>query len=171
MRIAHGEYPGRVARWTGEWLTTPSSAAGTAQEPPRWPGERLGLPEQGPRAVAGTGRRLLALLGDLVLASLLTAIVTLPDYTDVAAMQQHNLWSIATWAALTVLPVTFFGFTPGMALTGIRVARLDGTAMVGLWRAALRCVLTFLIIPAAVRNADNRGWHDRLTGTVVVTMR
>ncbi|WP_040922064.1 RDD family protein [Saccharomonospora xinjiangensis] len=160
-----------MARWTGEWLQTLSSGGATTQEPPRWPGERLGLPQRGPRAVAGTGRRFLALLGDLVLASLLTAIFTRPDYSDLAAMQEHNLWALVTWTVITVVPVTFFGFTPGMALTGIRVARLDGAAVVGLWRAALRCVLTFFIVPAAVRNADNRGWHDRLTNTVVVTMR
>jgi len=32
-------------------------------------------------------------------------------------------------------------------------------------------VLVFVIIPAAVRNADGRSWLDRLTGTVVIRMR
>lgn len=160
-----------MARWTGEWLSTLSSGEATTGEPSRWPGERLGLPEHGPNAVAGQRRRLLALVVDLVVASLLTAIFTRPDYSDVASMQGHNLWSLAGWAVITVVPVAFSGFTPGMALTGIRVARLDGRAVVGLWRAVLRCALTFFIIPAAVRNADGRGWHDRLTNTVVVTMR
>jgi uncharacterized RDD family membrane protein YckC len=161
-----------VARWTGEWLQTVSSGGTTTpEEAPRWPGERLGLPESGPLSVAGSGRRFAALLVDLVAASLLTAIFTRPDYSDLAAMQNHNLWALVTWAVITVLPVTLFGFTPGMAATGIRVARLDGKAVVGLWRAAVRCLLTFFIIPAAVRNADNRGWHDRLTNTVVVTLR
>ncbi|EIE97754.1 hypothetical protein SacglDRAFT_00812 [Saccharomonospora glauca K62] len=121
--------------------------------------------------MAGSGRRLLALVVDLVLASLLTALFTRPDYSDLAAMQEHNFWALATWAVITVVPVALFGFTPGMAVTGIRVARLDGKAVIGLWRAALRCVLTFFVIPAAVRNPDNRGWHDRLTNTVVVSMR
>ncbi len=131
-----------MARWTGEWLSTLSSGEATTGEPSRWPGERLGLPEHGPNAVAGQGRRLLALVVDLVVASLLTAIFTRPDYSDVASMQGHNLWSLAGWAVITVVPV-----------------------------ALLRCALTFFIIPAAVRNADGRGWHDRLTNTVVVTMR
>jgi len=86
-------------------------------------------------------------------------------------MQNFNLWSGVVWAIVTVIPVSFFGFTPGMGMLGIRVARLDGAAMVGPWRALVRTVLTFLIIPAAVRNIDGRSWLDRLTRTVVVRMR
>ncbi|MEU6645844.1 RDD family protein [Saccharomonospora sp. NPDC046836] len=161
-----------MARWTGEWLTS-LATAGTAadREPPRWPGEHLGLPEEGIGAAAGSGRRFLALVVDLILASLVTALFIPPDYGNVAAMQNYNLWSLAVWGVITVVPAAFAGFTPGMAACGIRVARLDGGAVPGLWRAALRGVLTFLILPAAVRNHDNRGWHDRITGTVVVRMR
>ncbi|NIJ13866.1 putative RDD family membrane protein YckC [Saccharomonospora amisosensis] len=161
-----------MARWTGEWLSSLGGANETAGgKPSRWPGERLGLPESGPGSVVGAGRRLLALLLDLLLASLLTSLFVLPDYSNVAVMQEYNLWSLAVWAAITVLPVTFFGTTPGMVSQRVRVARLDGGSVVGLPRAVLRAVLTFLIIPAAVRNEDGRGWHDRLTGTVVVLMR
>lgn len=94
-----------------------------------------------------------------------------PDYADLSAMQEYNLWSLLTWAVITIVPVSVFGFTTGMAVAGIRVARLDGRASVGLWRAVVRCALTFLIIPAAVRNVDGRGWHDRITNTVVIAMR
>ncbi|RBM10885.1 hypothetical protein DI005_34930 [Prauserella sp. PE36] len=161
-----------MARWTGEWLTSLAAAGETAdREPPRWPGEGLGLPEDGPGAAAGSGRRFLALVVDLIVASLLTAIFVRPDYSNVAVMQEYNLWSLAVWAAITMVPAAFFGFTPGMAACGIRVGRLDGAGIPGLWRAVVRGALTFLILPAAVRNADNRGWHDRLTGTVVVRLR
>ncbi|TWH22578.1 putative RDD family membrane protein YckC [Prauserella rugosa] len=173
-QAAHGSaeqatYPVRVARWTGEWLSNLSAAAD--QDPPRWPGERLGLPESGVGSAAGSGRRFLGLLADLVLASLLTALFVRPDYGDMAAMESFNLWSLATWVVVTVLSAAFFSFTPGMAVCGIRIGRLDGGGVPGLWRALVRCALTFLIIPAAVRNADARGWHDRLTGTVVIRMR
>ncbi|EHR49348.1 hypothetical protein SacmaDRAFT_1059 [Saccharomonospora marina XMU15] len=161
-----------MARWTGEWLSSLGGVNETSDgKPPRWPGERLGLPESGAGSVAGAGRRLVALLLDLLLASLLTSLFVRPDYSNVAVMQEYNLWSLGVWAAITVLPVTFFGFTPGMASRRIRVARLDGGTVVGLPRALLRAVLTFLIIPAAVRNEDGRGWHDRLTATVVVLIR
>jgi uncharacterized RDD family membrane protein YckC len=165
-------YPGWVARWTGEWLTGPSDAAeGGEANPPRWPGEHLGLPENGVGSVAGGGSRLLALVLDLVLASLLTSLFRHPDLQNPTAMQTYNLWAVGVWIVLSVVAATFFGFTPGMAALGIRVARLDGASMVGVWRAVVRAVLTFLIIPAAVRNVDGRSWLDRLTGTVVVRFR
>lgn len=158
-----------MARWTGEWLANLSAAAD--QDPPRWPGQRLGLPADGVGAAAGSGRRFVGLLADLVLASLLTALFVRPDVDDMAAMESFNLWSLATWAVVTTVSAAWFSFTPGMGLCGIRVGRLDGGGVPGLWRALVRCALTFLLIPAAVRNVDARGWHDRLTGTVVVRMR
>lgn len=159
-----------MARWTGEWLSAPKTSHGDS-EPPRWPGEKLGLPENGVGAAAGGGRRFLGFVIDLALASLITALFVQPEFADPGAMQDYNLVAVAVWAVITVIPAAFFGFTPGMAVTGIRVGRLDGAQLVGLWRALLRAVLTFVIIPAAVRNADGRGWHDRATDTVVITMR
>jgi len=113
----------------------------------------------------------LGLVVDLVLASLLTPLFVRPDLQDTAAMQSYNLWSIVVWAVITVVPVSFFGFTPGMFVTGIRVARLDGAQMVGVPRALVRAALTSVIIPAAIRDVDGRSWLDRLTGTVVIRMR
>lgn len=123
------------------------------------------------RSVARGGSRLLAFLVDLVLASLLTSLFVRPQFGDQSVMQTYNLLSIAVWAVITIVPVTFSGFTPGMAVTGIRVARLDGGALVGPLRAFVRTALTVVIIPAAVRNNDGRSWLDRLTGTVVIRMR
>ncbi|GAB3474491.1 RDD family protein [Amycolatopsis cihanbeyliensis] len=161
-----------MARWTGEWLSAPATARqASSAEPPRWPGEHLGLPEDGVGAAAGGGRRLLALLLDLLLASLITALFRRPVLDDPAVMQDFNLLAIGIWVLLTVSPVALFGFTPGMGVCGIRVGRLDGAKFLGLWRALVRAALTFLIVPAAVRNVDARGWHDRLTGTVVVRLR
>lgn len=165
-----------MARWTGDWLPGSDSGPGTGgdtgnDESPRWRGERLGLPEGGVGSVAAGGSRLLGLLIDLLLASLVTSLFLRPDLQDPAAMQAFNLWSVGVWALITAFPVAFFGFTPGMAAVGIRVARLDGASMVGVWRAVVRAVLTFPILPAAIRNIDGRSWLDRLTGTVVIRMR
>jgi uncharacterized RDD family membrane protein YckC len=129
------------------------------------------LPESGAGSVASGGTRLAGFILDLALAALVTALFLHPSLQDPAAMQNFNQWSGGVWAIITVVPVTFFGFTPGMAAVGIRVARLDGAGMVGPWRALLRAALTFLIIPAAVRNQDARSWLDRLTTTVVIRMR
>lgn len=158
-----------MARWTETWLT--GTDADGSHEPPKWPGEKFGLPESGPGSVAGGFRRFAAFAVDLIAASLITALFLRPDVGDVEVMRSFNSAAILAWVVLTVPSAAFFGFTPGMALLGIRVGRLDGANSVGLWRAAVRCALTVLLIPAAVRNVDSRGWHDRATGTIVVRMR
>ena len=169
MWSAPPAYPGWVARWTGEWL--PGTGESRQDADQRWPGEKFGLPESGVGSAASGGARLLGLIVDLVIAALVTAIFLHPSLQDPAAMQNFNLWSGGVWAVISVLSAGFFGFTPGMGIVGIRVARLDGAALVGPLRALVRAALTFVIIPAAVRNADGRSWLDRLTGTVVIKMR
>lgn len=127
---------------------------------PRWRGERLGLPESGTGAVAPPSRRALAFLIDIVMAALITWSFTAPD--------PPRSWSLLVWALITIVPVSIFGFTPGMAATRIWVARVDGTMLVGVPRAVLRCLLTSLLVPAVLWNLDGRSWHDRLSQTVVL---
>lgn len=103
---------------------------------------------------------MIGFLLDITMSALVAALFTMPEYPG------H--WSLLVWALLSVVPVSMFGVTPGMALMGIWVARVDGSSMVGLWRAVVRCALTLLLIPAMVWNVDGRAWHDRLTGTLVL---
>ncbi|XVV04871.1 RDD family protein [Actinosynnema sp. CA-248983] len=157
-----------MSKWTGSWLSGPRSALepgadsgdGTAQ---RWRGERLGLPQSGPGSVAGTGRRAFAILLDFALAMGVASVFTYPELP--------RNWSLLAWFAITVIAVGFFGFTPGHAVFGLRVARMDGSPSVGLPRAALRSALIFPIIPAVVWDADGRCLHDKASGTVVIRMR
>ena len=67
---------------------------------------------------------------------------------------------MGVWFVLTAVAVAAFGITPGMAVLGIRVASLRST-LVGVPRAVLRTALLALVLPALVRDADGRGWHDR----------
>jgi len=93
------------------------------------------------------------------------------DIQSPAVMASFNRWAILVWFLLTVVLVSVAGFTVGMALLGIRVMRVDGTAMVGPLRAIPRTVLVGVIIPAVIWDADGRAIHDRLTGTIVVRSR
>lgn len=129
----------------------------------RWRGERLGLPEHGAGSVAPAGRRLAAFLIDVVLAALVAGLFTAP------ALPRN--WSLVPWAAISIVATAIFGFTPGMAALGIRVARLDGSAWIGVPRAVLRTALTFLVLPVVIWDADSRYLHDKATGTVVVRTR
>lgn len=127
-----------------------------------YPGKRLGLPAAGVGAVASMGARVGAFLIDIGLSALVAFGFTAPD------LPQN--WSLLIWAGMTVLAVGVFGFTPGHAAMGIRVAPLGGRSIVGLW-AVPRTALVFLIVPPLIVDADGRGLHDRLCRTVVVRMR
>ena len=70
---------------------------------------------------------------------------------------------------LGTLSVTFLARTPGQAVLGMGVARIDvPDARVGFIRAFVRSLLTLFIFPAVIVDSDGRGLHDRATGTAVV---
>jgi uncharacterized RDD family membrane protein YckC len=128
------------------------------------PGQRLGLPPQGPGSLASWPRRIVALLLDwfpsLAVASLLQGMLGLTR--DQAAFLPLLIF---------FLEVTFFtvlvGGSFGQIATRLVVARLDGRPL-GLLRAAARSLLTCLVVPPVVFNRDNRGLHDLAVGTVVL---
>jgi uncharacterized RDD family membrane protein YckC len=166
MAYAHGFYPGEVSRVTGSWLS-----GGTGDAAQEWPGERLGLPREGPGSVAGRGARFGALVIDLALMALATSLFVEYDVNQPDVMRQFNYVAALVWFVVSVVMVGLFGFTPGKLLLGMQVVRLDGTAMVNPLRALPRTLLVALILPAAIIDADARGLHDRVTGTVVVRTR
>ena len=128
-----------------------------AGDEPGHPGERLGLPVEGPGSVAGLGRRLLALLVDWGLCLLIAAGFAL-----------DRVWgpSLVLLVEQTLL-VGLLGYSIGHRLLGLTVARLDG-APVGPGRGFVRALLLCLAIPAIVMDRDGRGLHDQAAGTVVV---
>jgi uncharacterized RDD family membrane protein YckC len=154
---------------TGSWLSGGIGEAGDADQ--EWPGERLGLPKDGPGAVAGRGARFAALLVDLVLAALVTGLFVRVDLAQPEQMRQFNYVAVLVWFVITVVMVGLSGFTVGKLLFGLRVVRTDGAALVNPLRAIPRTLLLALIVPAALADADNRGLHDKVTGTVVVRTR
>ncbi|MPZ81646.1 MAG: RDD family protein [Actinophytocola sp.] len=161
-----------MSRWTGSWLSGPSAAHDPDEHATQaWPGERLGLPPEGPGSVASRGARLVALLLDFVIAGLVTSLFVRMDIQSPEVMGHFNRWAIAVWFLISVGAISLFGFTAGMAALGIRAVRLDGTAMIGPIRAIPRAVLTAIIIPAAIWDADGRGLHDKAAGTIVLRVR
>ena len=158
-----------MSKVTGSWLS--GGIGETGDDPQEWPGERLGLPKEGPGAIAGRGARLLALLVDLALMALVTSLFVEVDVNRPDVMQKFNYLSVLVWFVITSVMVALFGFTAGKALFGLRVVRLDGRPMVGPLRAVPRTLLTALLLPAAIGDADGRGLHDKATGTVVVRTR
>jgi uncharacterized RDD family membrane protein YckC len=149
----------------GSWLEGTPGGGQTGR------GARLGLPPDGPGSLATLGRRVVALVVDWTLATLVAFLFFRPVadgfFESVSALPA---WSQPlVFAIENVLLVSTLGFTVGHRLLGLRVRRVAEPArMVGIGRALLRTVLLCLVVPAVVWDSDGRGLHDRAAGTVLV---
>jgi uncharacterized RDD family membrane protein YckC len=146
------------------------SGAGPTEEF-RYPGNRLGLPADGPGSVAGWGRRVLALFVDWLIAGLIASAITSKPLW--AGGNDLNTAQLVVFFAMSAVLTGLAGATIGHRLFGLRVIRTQpgGTgysAQVGLLGGAIRTFLICLVLPAVVYDRDRRGLHDRAAGTVVV---
>ncbi|TFC52625.1 RDD family protein [Cryobacterium sp. TMT1-21] len=130
--------------------------------PSKWPGERLGLPDQGSQSVGRVGRRIAALAIDQVLA--MAAAFALFDYTF---LDYNGFVVTGVFVALQIVFIPTLGGSIGHRLVGLRVVSLRG-GWVGLWRPVVRAVLLGLAFPALVWDSDQRGFHDKVAGTVLI---
>ncbi|WP_238384497.1 RDD family protein [Segeticoccus rhizosphaerae] len=137
----------------------------SARPSPTYPGELLGLPEEGRGAMGTFGRRLIAIFIDWVLCSIIAAGFL--GYR--LGGGEGSLWPLAVFAVENLLLVSTLGSTIGHRVLGLRVIRLDGHPA-GLWRALVRTVLVCLVIPALILGRDGRGWHDKAAGTLIVRL-
>ncbi|MEO7121694.1 MAG: RDD family protein [Lacisediminihabitans sp.] len=135
----------------------------TASQPPLatapndWPGKGLGLAESGPRSIARLGRRFAALLVDW-----------LPAYLVSHAFFGANVWvTLAIFAALQILFISLLSGSIGHLILGMRVVPVAG-GWVGFGRPVLRTLLLCIVIPAVIWDRDQRGMHDRISGTILV---
>jgi uncharacterized RDD family membrane protein YckC len=132
-----------------------------------YPGQRLGLPADGPGSVARQGRRLGGLALDLVAGGLIGGLVRV---VDPHVSEFARGWATTGAFVVEVLVLTTLtGQSIGMRLTGTRLIWRDGGRPPLRW-AALRLFL-FCFPPlmlALLMDADQRGLHDRAAGTVLV---
>ncbi|HWI30780.1 MAG TPA: RDD family protein [Microbacterium sp.] len=122
-----------------------------------YPGERLGLPATGPGSIARVGRRLAALAIDWAAAVLIS----------LAFFAYDSLATLAIFAIAQVVFIPTLGASPGHRILGMRLAPMAG-GWVGLWRPLVRTALLVLVIPAVIWDADQRGLHDKVAGTVLL---
>lgn len=139
-----------------------------AQTEPTYPGESLGLPEQGRGSLASWRARVAALLVDWA-ACLAFSVGAF----GIGVMRD------STWRAQMPLVVFFveasiltalLGGSFGQLLARIGVTRLDG-GPVRWWQAVLRSLLKCLVIPVLVVGAERRNLADMVLGTVVVNRK
>jgi len=94
------------------------------------------------------------------------ALAALPAYLIIGG-PHPELWNIVIFAALQVVFIPTIGGSLGHRICGMRVVPIAG-GWVGLWRPVVRTVLLALVIPLLVWDSDQRGFHDKIAGTVLV---
>lgn len=148
------------------WLDGPAIPSQADElTPPEWPGEKLGLPKAGPGSLASVMRRAFGVLIDWTICYILAILIA--SQTD--ALGGAPFVTYMLFPVISIITVTLFARTPGQAMLGMGVARIDNrTARVGFWRACVRALATCLLFPAVLVDADGRGLHDRSTGTSTV---
>ena len=151
----------------GSWLSGPPPVGPgpTDQRPNDYPGQRLGLPQSGPKSLARTGRRVAALFVDWLIAYGIAALAMTFGWFSVQTLSTAVL---VIWFVLGAVSVRLFGFTPGQYALGLIVVPVDNRIHVGFGRALVRGLLIALVIPPLFTDTDLRGLHDRLTNTAVV---
>ena len=170
-----GQRPWPVSRYAGavvdrkdfgSWLQGPRERT---QQSDEWRGRSLGLPPSGRGSVAGFGIRLVGVLVDWALATLIARGlfgVPLP-FSDPPATGSQNFVVLGIFAVMNLLLVGTLGTTIGHRVAGLQVRSLTGGRVQPL-QALARTVLLCLFIPAIVWDRDGRGLHDRAAGVVVV---
>ncbi len=134
---------------------SPRSSAPSGEQ--RWPGERLGLPESGPRSIARLGRR----LGGLVIDWGLSVLIS------VAFFEYDAFATLGVFALTQVIFITLVSGSVGQLVFRMRVVPIAG-GWIGAWRPVVRTLLLCLVIPAVIWDRDQRGLHDQAAGTVLV---
>ncbi|MGP3930864.1 RDD family protein [Nonomuraea sp. KM88] len=151
---------GKEPRWTQTWLGGLRSAGVDLG----YPGERLGLPEEGSGSIAGWGRRIAALVIDWMICT--WVVVQLLFRMNPA----ESPWApVLAFAVQYLILVGLMGQTFGHRLAGIRVAAMDG-GNPRILPVVVRTVLLALALPALIWDRDHRGVHDRVSNTMVVRM-
>lgn len=138
-----------------------------------YPGRRLGLPHSGPGAVAGWGRRLLAIFIDFTMARLaVAAFVGSKVFVPEASQQTAGLlflpivvMGIEIWILTGLL-----GGSAGQLIVGVGVRRTSGGPLDPL-RGFGRAVAICLVIPAVIYNRDQQGLHDLMADSVAIRTR
>ena len=138
----------------------PVGAGGTA-----YPGQRLGLPAEGPGSVAGWGRRALALLIDWFACKLVLTVFLGAEAWTGSGLSQ--LAPLALFLLEASLLTALAGGSFGQLVARVAVVRLDNSPVTFL-TALVRTFLICLVVPPLVFNADQRGLHDLAAKTITL---
>lgn len=143
-------------------MAQPPSNPGSSGVVGPFPGERLGLPREGPRSVGRFGRRLGAITIDWAIAYGVSFAFARTDEGTADATV-----TLVVFAVLQIVFIALLAGSLGQLIVGLRIVVITG-GWVGPLRPIARTLLLCLVIPAFIWDADQRGLHDRLSGTLLV---
>ncbi|MCW2810580.1 MAG: hypothetical protein JWP61_1038 [Friedmanniella sp.] len=132
------------------------------------PGERLGLPADGPGSLASWRSRVTALVLDW--GACMAAAVAFFGSGVLTGSGWRSWMILSLFFVQSTVLCALAGGSLGQLICRITVYRLDGQRM-GLPRSVLRAALVSLALPALVVGVDRRGLQDLAAGTVVVARR
>lgn len=133
----------------------------------RYPGERLGLPETGPQSVGRVGRRFVAITVDWGISALVLMLMTGRDYLTISSTALGQMQLLGVFVALQILSIWAIGGSMGHRLLRLYVVNVHGGSLTW-WRPLVRSVLLALVVPALVWDSDQRGFHDKVAGTLLL---
>jgi uncharacterized RDD family membrane protein YckC len=111
--------------------------------------------------VGRLGRRVAAIAVDWAIANLIALLAG--PYASTA----QSWTTLAVFALMQVIFIPTIGGSIGHRVLGMRVVAVAG-GWIGMWRPVLRTLLLVLVIPALIWDSDQRGFHDKLAGTVLI---
>ncbi len=164
--IARRPYACAMARTFGSWLSgPPPSEAGIAQGPDDYPGQRLGLPQDGPRSLARIGRRVAALLIDWLIA--LRARRAGHDLRHRSRWRRcrRPSWSSGSCSASSRCGCS--ASPPASSRSGCWWCPWTDACTSASAAPSVRGLLIALVIPALVTDSDLRGLQDGRPNTAV----
>jgi hypothetical protein len=123
-----------------------------------WPGKGFGLPADGPRSVPTLLRRVVALCIDWAFSVAVSVLFF--DFNGFATG--------AVFIAMHMMFGLVVGGSPGHLITKMRMAPIRGGAL-GIIAPLVRPWLIILVIPPIMMDRDQRGVHDRIVGTIMVS--
>ena len=86
---------------------------------------------------------------------------------SVAFFNYEEFATLLIFVGLQMIFIPTIGGSIGQRLVGLRTVALQG-GWIGLWRPVLRTLLLVLALPALVWDSDQRGFHDKVAGTVLI---
>lgn len=144
-----------------------SSSNTPNSEPYTYPGEGLGLPENGPQSIARFGRRLIALSVDWASSILVVMLITGLSYLDLASSADGQLYILGMFVFLQTFGIWAMGGSIGHRLFKMYLVNASGGSL-NWWRPIVRSLLLALVIPALMWDSDQRGFHDKIAGTILL---